>query len=389
MEKNLTYYEAVEKYPKIPRFIILKIDLYRRGVLFSDKVINKHGRYPGPFMLRDGTSVMTAAGECMPEDHYTIDFHDDGLGIFYKGAFIGETEFCPRPEFFGKKTSSGIPMEKVGMFRPQVLNVWTDRYCHFWEGGNQCRFCSINALFRERKQLDKGIYEAVDIRETVAEALKEPGRFSMITVTGGANPAGAEPFDDEVARYIEVIQAVGDNFESARFPIQLTSCAFSKKQIKKIYDETKAMMYCPDMEVWDKNIFAEVCPGKAKFVGWDNWVRSLTDAVEIFGKGFSATNIVLGTELAASGGFKSEDEALKSNLEGCEYLAKKGVAMMGLVWRPVKGSLFYGRPQPSLDYYLRVSQGLHDIRSSYGLHCQFDDYKHCGNHGDGDLHRLD
>ncbi|RMF97724.1 MAG: radical SAM protein [Candidatus Schekmanbacteria bacterium] len=389
MENDLTFYEAVQKYPAFPKFTILKIDLYRRGVLYSDRVIEEFGRYPGPFILKDGTSVMTAAGECMPDDHYTIDFHNGKLGIFYKGEFVEETEFCPRPRFFGETTSSGIPMEKIGMFRPQVLNIWTDRYCHFWEKGNQCKFCSINALFKERKQLDKGIYEAEDIRETIKEAMKEPGRFSMITVTGGANPNGKEPFDDEVARYIEVIQAIGDNFESPRIPLQLTSCAFSKKQVKKIYDETKAMMYCPDIEVWDRNLFAEICPGKAKYVGWDNWVKSLIDAVGIFGKGLVATNIVLGVELAADNGFSTEDEALKSNLEGCEFLAKRGVAMMGLVWRPVKGSAFYKRRQPSLEYYIRVSQGLHDIRVSYGLHCEFDDYKHCGNHGDGDLHRID
>jgi hypothetical protein len=114
----------------------------------------------------------------------------------------------------------------------------------------------------------------------------------------------------------------------------------------------------------------------------------MLDAVEIFGPGKVYTNIVAGCEMAEPHGFKTEDEALKSNLEGCEYLAKRGVSMMSLVWVPVKGSAFKGQKQPSLDYYVRLVKGLRDIRVAYGLEVHSDDYKHCGNHADSDLCRI-
>jgi hypothetical protein len=93
--------------------------------------------------------------------------------------------------------------------------------------------------------------------------------------------------------------------------------------------------------------------------------------------------------MAEPHGFKTVDEALKSNFDGCEFLAKRGVAMMSLVWRPARASLFRGQKQPPLDYYARLVKGLHDIRSAYGLKVHSDDYKHCGNHPDSDLSRID
>ena len=54
-----------------------------------------------------------------------------------------------------------------------------------------------------------------------------------------------------------------------------------------------------------------------------------------------------------------------------------------------KASRLGFRPLPPLDYYIRLAKGLHEIRRDYGLTSTNDDYKHCGNHPDSDLERLD
>jgi hypothetical protein len=262
--------------------------------------------------------------------------------------------------------------------------------CDFWKGGNQCKFCTVNLIFKDRiKSKKDASLDTGDIYETVREALKEPGRFSQITVTGGADQGEDGTFDTETQRYIEVLQAIGENFSGRRFPSQLLSCGLSKKQLKKLHNETGLLSYCPDIEVWDNNLFSLICPGKEKFIGWKGYVKSMLDAVEIFGEGNVYTNIVAGCEMADPHGFKTVEDALKSNFEGCEYLAKHGVSMMSIVWKPVKGALLYGKKQPPLEYYVRLAQGLHDIRAAYGLEVHSDDFKHCGNHADSDLCRID
>jgi hypothetical protein len=80
---------------------------------------------------------------------------------------------------------------------------------------------------------------------------------------------------------------------------------------------------------------------------------------------------------------------LESNFEGCEFFAKHGISMLSIVWRPGVGSRFEGQKQPPLEYYVRLVAGLHEIKQTYGLTVDNDDFKHCGNHGDSDLNRLD
>jgi hypothetical protein len=384
--------ETVHKYPDVPRFIILKLDIQRRKLVYTDRLIEYVGHnHPGPLppmILRDGTTVLAAPGEGF-QDPYTIDYVDGKIGIYDGETFIDETEFQPQPAFFSKQTSSGMPMWAIAGARPQRIEILTSRFCQFWKEGLQCKFCFWNTMFKGRDgSLFKKTPDRQDVIETVQEALKEEGRFSQFVVTGGANQHGDEPFDDEVNQYIYVLQAIGENFSTRRFPSQVISSAFSKKQLKRIYDETGILSYCPDIEVWDEKLFKWMCPGKEKFIGRTNWMKSMFDAVEIFGEGNVYTNFVAGCEMVQPQGFKTEDAALKSNLEGCEYLAKQGVAMMGLVWAPSPGTVIQKQKQPSLDYYVRLAKGLHDIRAAYGLDVHSDDYKHCSNHADSDLCRI-
>jgi hypothetical protein len=55
---------------------------------------------------------------------------------------------------------------------------------------------------------------------------------------------------------------------------------------------------------------------------------------------------------------------------------------------PRPGSAFRDQTNPSLDYYIRLARGLHDLRVRYRLRADFDDYRRCGNHPDTDLSRL-
>jgi hypothetical protein len=402
----------VEKYPDVPKSIILKLDLQRRGISFTEATSeatnqpyyrgpeqtafsNRDTRphpFPGPLLLRDGTSVLASPVQNQFNDPYTIDYQDGKFYVFDKGERIDEVDFSPRPEFYGKLTSRGVPMESIVWSRPQRLDIYPYRYCHYWDTRDQCKFCAFFTDLKQQKQLAGDSYAKVvdpeDIYETVREALREPGRYSQINLTAGTDYSGEVPFDKEVDRYVKVLQAIGRNFRTRRFPSQLIAPAYTKKQVKRLYDETGLSSYCPDIEVWDKELFKWICSGKEKWFGRDYWIRSAIDAVEIFGKGNVYTNFVAGVEFAQPHGFRSVDEALDSNFEACEFFAKHGVVYLSLVWVPWKGTGLGGQKQPPLEYYVRLVRGLVEIRRQYGLASDNDDFKHCGNHGDSDLERL-
>ena len=117
-------------------------------------------------------------------------------------------------------------------------------------------------------------------------------------------------------------------------------------------------------------------------------LRRLVEAVGIFGRGRVNTGIVGGVETATPHGFASEDDALAATLEEADDLASQGVSTVHCVWGPTPGSVFFKQKVPSLEYYVRLSQGLDQIRRNHGLNVDMDNYRLCGNHPDSDLSRI-
>jgi hypothetical protein len=408
-ERELTFAEVVEKYPQIPRLIVLKIDARRRGVHYTEEAFrhvdpSQHqvrGKYifgardgaltpvPESLILRDGTTVLTDPTP-LELNPYVVDWHDGQFVLRDGEEILEEVELWSRPAYYGKKTSRGTAMEYVLTARPQRLNLFVANYCHFWTDKHECRFCDIVTHLKQQKQ-EWNIPSRVnadDVEETLREALKEPGRFANLYLTAGSDMHGDSDFDREVDYYIEVLQAAGRVFEPKKFPCQLMSSAFTEKQLSRIYEETGVSSYVADTEVLNERLFNWICPGKSKWVGYREWKRRLIAAVDIFGRGNVGTGVVGGVELAQPFGFASEDDALNATLEEAEDLTSHGVSTVFIVWTPRPGSHFHDQKIPSLEYYVRLALGLHRLRARYGLGVDFDDYRRCGNHPDSDLARL-
>lgn len=402
----LTFFEACVKYPDVSPFVILKIDIQRRGFIMSRQAMCQincekyqtkertfsrelQENYPVSFMLRDGTSVITRPcfNGTTGIEPYVIDYKENNFVVSMSGIEIDEIYLWEKPDFYEKYTSKGTPMWHIANARPQRLDINPFQYCDFWKYGKGCRFCEIASTFNkvEKKPM---LLDMMDIKETVAEALKEKGRYTSIFLTGGCRIGGIKHFDDELNLYIEVLQIIGGFFSEDKFPSQLIAAAYNKEQLKRLHDETGLMFYTSDIEVLNKELFAWICPGKNAFVGYEQWKQRLFQAVEIFGRGNVNTGIVGGVELALPNGFKEEDEALEATLTEARELFENGVSVVSCVWRIASGSLFAKQSLPSLDYYIKLSKGLSLLRKKYELYTGMDDYRRCGNHPDTDLDRI-
>ncbi len=404
-----TLEEVCAAFSDVPRLVVLKTDVQRRGVHYTDRALGvldperhqvtgthifgaRDGHLaprPESLLLRDGTSIVTTPTP-LELDPYVVDFLDGRLALVDRDAPVEEVEYWPRPDYYGRTTRSGIPMRFVVSARPQRLNVFPYRHCHFWNDDEGCLFCDIVPQLR-RGKADLGIpprLDPEDVRETVAEAVKEPGRFVGVCITAGSNTRGQRPFDAEVDYYIEILKAVGDAFRTRRFPSQLIGTAFEEAQLERLHRETGLMSYTADVEVLDERLFSWICPGKARWVGYREWKERLVRAVDIFGRGRVDTGLVAGVELARPHGFASEAEGLERTLHEAEDLAARGVSTVFIVWSPRPGTALGGQRNASLAYYVALARGLHQLRVRYRLGVEFDDYRHCGNHPDTDLSRL-
>jgi len=399
---ELTRQEILQKYPGLSPFAILKADVQRRSLTYTPAALalvdpavhqveyvgynidKKDTAIPCSLLLRDGATVMSAPfpGKTNP---YVVDALDGKPVLLDGGEYVDEVFYWHKPDYYGKQTSSGKPMWQVVSARPQRLDINPYNYCHFWDNGKGCKFCAIAANYRKHKDEKELALDPNDIREVVAEAVKQPGRFANILLTGGS--ITSENFDVELNNYITILRAIGEVFDTPRFPSQLIASAFSERQIERLYNETGLMSYTSDLEVLNEEKFNWICPGKAEHIGYAEWKRRLVYASQVFGRGNVNTGIVGGVELAKPHGFATEDEALDVTLTEAESLAEQGVATVYCVWNTLPGSVFHNQQVPSLEYYVRLAQGLQGLRVKYDLNIDMDNYRRCGNHPDTDLAR--
>jgi len=401
--------EVLAQHPRFPRLIARKIDVQRRGVHYTEaaeKAVDpaihqlrspyifgsRDGEIkplPESLLLRDGTTILVDPTP-LDQNPYVVDFRDGKFVLVDGGIQVDEVDLWPKPAYYDKHTSTGLPMSHIVSARPQRLNVFQSSFCYFWADKEGCQFCDIVTHTKQQRD-EMGVPTRLrpeDVKETIAEALKEPGRFTNMCLTAGSVTKGNELFDLEVDFYIELLQAIGENFRTKKFPSQLIASAFNEKQLARLYNETGLTSYTTDLEVLNEELFGWICPGKARQVGYQGWKQRLVNAVDIFGRGNVGTGIVGGVETAQPSGFKSEHDALQSTLSEADWLAARGVTTVYIVWVPRPGSAFRDQKAPSLDYFIRLAQGLQDIRASHGLKVDFDDYRRCGNHPDSDLARL-
>ena len=384
---------------------MLKIDAQRRGVVYSQAALravdpavhmtvvssdyyDKDDPSPVSLMLGDGTSLFTeGALSDTGLEPYLVDHDGRTAFVSDEGRRLADVWYWERPGWYDKRTSRGTPMWRVVSARPQRLTIHPHQHCDFWRRkGEGCKFCVMAANFKAGRK--EPLLSLDDILETAAEAVKEPGGYQSVFLTGGSILSGAELLDDELEMYLDILKGIGQLFGGRRFPSQLISTAFSLRQLERLRHETGLMTWTADIEVFGPELFAWLCPGKSKAIGYDEWLDRLAAAVGVFGRGNVNTGLVAGVELAAPMGPKSEDEALAHALAEAEKLMERGVWVVGCVWRVLKGSVLKGCRPASLEYHVRLARGLDSLRRKHGFLADQDNYRRCGNHPDTDLARI-
>jgi hypothetical protein len=410
-EQEPSLSEVIKKYPDIPPLIILKVDVQRRGVIMTEAAVHgldpgredmhyrglnaeNCGGLPNGLLLRDGTTILcniAAISERFPRfrEPYTVDLINGKPVLIDEGMVIEEVSYWPASDYSRKLTSKDIPMWQVLISRPQRMDINTYQHCDFWkEPGMGCKFCFVGAMYHKTKDIKEEFIDLDNVEEAVAEALKQPGRFRMIQLCSGTVLGGDELLDDEVNRYIEMLKRIEKHTGGKKIMTQIVATAFNERQLRRLHDETILAGYTADIEVLNESVFNWVCPGKAKYIGYQGWKERLYKAVDIFGTDMVDTGIVSGVELAEPYGFRSEEDALEKCISEAEDLARHGVGIAQTVFHVEPGSIFFKQKTATLDYLIAFTKSLEELRNKYNLSYYYDDYRTCGNHPNTDLNRM-
>jgi len=410
--------ELCQRFPDIPRSIVIKADVLRNGTRFTpllhelgqqsfphfliwnpDHVWNpdlkdiERGQIitvPWKFDLPDGTPVVIRFDKDSP---YEITQQEGGrLFLHRDGEAIEEVSFEPATEWLYKTTSSGTLMTSVFMSWSRLgLLACALRYCEYTKTGDQCVYCCLDASLEEFK--DRGFQYTMSIKpedaaETYRAAQEEVGFIKQVSMTGGS----LINTDKEMERYIAIFSALNKVHKEMDKPTWFAGCMTAPLDIPLLRGLREAGLgtIAPNMDCWEESLWPEIVPGKNKYVGRDYWIDSLKKCLEVFGKGRVRSVFVVGPEMAASTGFKKEEDGIASWTRCFEWLLERDIVPATSQWQVEVGSPWSDGVPPSTDYFLSVARALHLLVESSGMYQVMHHlhYRDLAWTTDGDFRRL-
>ncbi len=417
--------DLMKKFPRYPKSKLIRAAVLRDGVKFTPNLVDiaswalpqsnwvleythyKHAqakveKYIKEQALDEESAdlarhgwVETPAGFRFPDYTYIqIAFSDDspweirsewlgstlsvaGMGgeryfLCNDGERVEEVVFEKRPKWLTEKTSDGKTFSSVmQLISAQVFNACVLRHCEYFNTSVHCRFCSMTGGSQALRKV--GVQHQMALKpqhaiEAFEAAHKETG-VNIILLSGGS----LYDQDKEADIYATLIEALAEKRDDLRAQTYILAgtSAFEKDKVQRFADlGLDLLMY--DLEVWDPEVFALVCPGKSKHIGRERWLKRLLDAKDVFGKGRVGTNLVLGAELAQPGGFTDLDKALASWEECFEWCLSNDIVPMLTIWQPSAGSQFEGaRNTAPIEYLLEVGAMRRAAMKKYDMftHC--------------------
>lgn len=348
--KNGAVVEGINVHPGIFKHLSLGKEHQEQVHFLFERDYEQHVGVKLPF------AYTTPSGLNVPfrwdrRSRYSIIYENDKYYLTRNGEPLFPVEFHKRPKYYDRKTSDGVLMQTVAPYQADgCISVAYSNECALRDKGQECLFCNINAT-KEAYGEHEGIYWKTprQIGETVAAAFAEGAHH--VNITGGFIPERRE-----VDYYVDVAEAIKEHTGLAEFNGHPVIGAPLDLGVIEKYKEVGYRCIALNIEIWDKNIFKSICPGKeADCGGWEHWVKALEYSVQVFGRGRVRSNIVAGIE------------PKKSILEGVEYLASVGVVCFVNPWCPNPGSVLEGHRTPDEAWHFDLAKKAAAIHRKAGF----------------------
>jgi hypothetical protein len=377
-----------ERFPDIHPNIVLKTDILRQGIDISEAALDNFRRrddlawkgfhlfsydfektkvygdkIPWVLHFEDGCPMMVRTHEHSP---YLLDLRDGEFVISENKEVIARKIYFERkPRWYDMRTADGIQMSAIAQGQVCLVFVTMNKHCEFWNTGDQCLFCNINATLKDQKAGGEDVVARIDpdtIAEVVKTAITVDHHFNQLIVSGGTI-LGKYKGQTELDFYITRLNAIKKKLQ-AWIPTSVQIAPYDDEGLKRLHD-TGFCSLEPNIEVWDKKLFQWICPGKDKYIGYDEWIKRTVRAVDFFGPTQVNPNFVLGIEMAKPHGFADISSAVKSTAGGWDFLMSHGVVPRYNLWTREAGSAFADQEAPPLEYFIEVQKAYAELRWKY------------------------
>ena len=263
-------------------------------------------------------------------------------------------ELPPEPAWYGRLTSSGTEMSRIGVLQGNYLGIYVSNRCMYWalKYNAACKFCTTGKNVGTNEELKKRVEDVV---ETARAAQQESGSVFTHFNTGYHYEDLDERESMHGLRQCEpfvkaVRQQVGGFIGVQAVPV--------RKHLYHEYDEliaagTDHFSFCYEFE--DPKVFAELCPGKAATLGQQAFFDAMEYTARKLGRGRVSGEIIAGPE------------PIEATKRGIRRIVDAGAFPTVCIFRPTIGSDMEASTPPDPEAMKDVFAYMHEVCRGAGL----------------------
>lgn len=341
----------------------LKLDLYCRGLrLHESCTVEDDGGRPVlraraglgsglELVLDPGLYVNVPAVEAFAQESpYELRRTPDGRYDLYRdGEPCTRVRLSPRPDWYDALTSTGKPMRRIGTLQGTYLGVYPAGVCHFWVQSERrlarenCRFCSVGLNLGVDEEHGKSVDEVLEV---VHAARRESGITYVDFNTGHYD--GSE-FLEVLEPYVRRVKEETGLLVGVQTPPFAHEPDYARLRALGV----NRVSFC--FEVFDPEVFRELCPGKARVYGLQGYLQAVSTCTALAPrKRFTLDPWVVNGELIAG------LEAPESSIAAIDWLTERGAIPTVCVFRPLAGTQLEDRAPPATADMVPVFAALWD-----------------------------
>jgi hypothetical protein len=284
---------------------------------------------------------------------YELRYHEKELRIHHDDlGFVATVRLSPQPAWYDRKTSTGKVMHRVGTLQGTYLGVYPAKVCDYWRetAREQCRFCSVGLNLGADDGDDKSVQEVVEV---VKAARRESGITYVDFNTGHYD---GDTYLDLLEPYIVRVKEETGLLVGVQTPPHHDLARY--KELRRL--GVNRVSFC--FELFNRERFAAVCPGKDREYGLDRYLRAIEYcAQEVGPQGRRFEPWVVNGEIIAG------LEPAADSIAAIDWITSVGAIPTVCVFRPLKGTACRDLPPPSTADVVPVFRRLYEACMERGL----------------------
>ena len=343
---------------------LLKLDLYCKGIRVPESTCLEDDG--GRKILRTRAGLGSGLELVLPgelwtnvpvverfarDSPYRLTREDGMYWIERDGLPVAPVRLAPRPDWYGSHTRSGKPMTRVGTLQGTYLGVYPAKVCDYWTEATKvnCKFCSVGLNLG----VDDADAKSVDeVLEVVRAARRESGITYVDFNTG--HYAGDTYLDILEPYIVRIKKELG----------LLVGVQAPPHHDLRRYDALREIgvnrvSFC--FEIWDRAIFADVCPGKHREYGQERYLDAIRHCATLGRRGPWNEPWVTNGEIIAG------LEPKASSMEAIDWITSVGAIPTVCVFRPLQGTDYASLAPPKTEDVVPLFRRLYETCMDRGL----------------------